>query len=58
MGFSNESEVENSTREFETVVVGGSPLMVFEAARLSQEGKKVAIIDRKTSLGGAWYVAD
>jgi len=50
--------VENSTREFEAVVVGGSPLMVFEAARLSREGKKVAIIDRKTSLGGAWHVAD
>jgi len=58
MGFSGEGEVENSIREFEVVVVGGSPLMVFEAVRLSQEGKKVAIIDRKTSLGGAWYIAD
>ena len=58
MSFLGEGEVEGSIWEFEAVVVGGSPLMVFEAARLSQEGKKVAIIDRKTSLGGSWHVAD
>jgi len=56
MGFSD--GIENSTRKFETLIVGGSPLMAVEAVRLSQEGKKVAIIERKTSLGGAWHVAD
>lgn len=39
---------------FDSVLVGTSPLMLLEATRLGQAGKRIALIDRHPRLGGAW----
>jgi len=39
---------------FDSVLVGTSPLMLVEAARLGQAGNRVLLIDRHPRLGGAW----
>ena len=40
--------------DFDAAVIGSSPLMLLQAQKLVQDGKSVCILERQTSLGGAW----
>lgn len=46
------------TQQFDVVLISSSPLMLIEALRLRKEGKSVAIIDDRSTVGGAWYTKD
>jgi hypothetical protein len=40
---------------YDVVVVGSSPLLLIEALYLERQGKRVAILEGRDRLGGAWY---
>ena len=40
---------------FDAIIIGSSPILLIEALYLQSQGKKVAIFEKKTTLGGAWY---
>jgi len=66
MGGSGEMEERNSSttrrdRElllYDGVIIGASPYMLLEALRLEEAGQRVAVLDRRDVVGGAWYIAD
>lgn len=40
--------------EWDTIIVGSSPLLLIEAIYLSRTGRKVLVLEEKNELGGAW----
>ena len=40
--------------KYDCIVVGTSPLMLIEACFLSKIGKKVVVVEKKTTPGGSW----
>jgi hypothetical protein len=40
---------------FDVIVIGSSPLLLIEALYLEREGHRVAIVEKRDRLGGAWY---
>jgi monoamine oxidase len=50
------SDIEQNDQDtFDVIIVGSSPVLLIEAIHLCSQGKKVAIFEKKTTLGGAWY---
>jgi len=43
---------------YDSVIVGTSPVSLLEAIHVAEKGKRVWIIERESSLGGAWHVSD
>lgn len=41
-------------REWDSILVGSSPLLLMEAAYLGRTGRKVLVLEEKKYLGGAW----
>ena len=48
----------NSVTEYDYVVIGSSPILVLEAIYQQRLGKKVAVLDDRERIGGAWYVKE
>ena len=49
-------ESQREVREtFDTIVIGSSPLLLIEALFLEREGHRVAVVEKRNRLGGAWY---
>lgn len=44
-----------SETEYDTIVIGSSPLVLLEALYRERLGKRVAIFEKRDRLGGAWY---
>lgn len=44
--------------EVDDLIVGSSPVSLLEAVHLADTGKRVALLERQPSLGGAWRVHD
>jgi hypothetical protein len=42
-------------RDYDVVAVGASPAILLEAMWQCQNGKRVAVLDRRDVLGGAWF---
>jgi hypothetical protein len=40
---------------FDALVIGSSPLLLIEALCLEREGYRVAVVEKRNRLGGAWY---
>lgn len=43
---------------YDLLVIGTSPMSLMEAAQQASLGKKVGVVDRETSIGGAWRTED
>jgi len=41
--------------QFDAIIIGSSPILLIEALYLSSRGHKIAIFEKKSYLGGAWY---
>ncbi len=48
------SSPNNPTKEIDYLIIGTSIIASFEACYLAQQGKSVLMIDRDSSIGGAW----
>jgi len=44
--------------EVDTLLIGSSPFMIFEAIRLKMGGQKVLVVDKSNVIGGAWYTKE
>ena len=42
--------------QYDSLIIGSSPLMLLEAIYLTISGKKVIIVEKNNYLGGAWYL--
>jgi hypothetical protein len=42
-------------RAFDAIVIGSSPLLLIEALCLERQGHRVAIVEKRDRIGGAWY---
>lgn len=42
---------------FDDIVIGSSPLMLLQAQKLAQAGRRVCVVERSPRLGGAWQTA-
>ena len=43
---------------YDAVIIGSSPVSLLEAIHLAETGRKVRLIERESSLGGAWGLHD
>ena len=43
---------------YDSVIIGTSPVSLLEAIHLAETGRRVRIIERESSLGGAWRLFD
>jgi hypothetical protein len=50
----NESQHEPG-ETFDVIVIGSSPLLLIEALYLERKGHRVAVVEKRDRLGGAWY---
>lgn len=42
-------------RQFDVLVIGSSPILLIEAPYQRQQGRSVAVIEKRSQMGGAWY---
>ena len=47
------TEIQENT--FDVIIIGSSPILLIEALYLDSTGLKVAIFEKKSRIGGAWY---
>lgn len=45
----------SAAETFDVIVIGSSPLLLIEALYLEREGHRVAVVEKRNRLGGAWY---
>jgi len=47
------TEIQENT--FDVIIIGSSPILLIEALYLDSTGLKVALFEKKSRVGGAWY---
>jgi len=48
-------EAATAAAAFDAIVVGTSPLLLIEAVVLARQGQRVAVVEKRDRVGGAWY---